>query len=221
MAESVDLGFMTSHIAGQLRQMIFDRELVSNEPIRQAQIAERFGTSRIPVREALRQLESEGLVVIRPNSGARVALLDLDECIDTYKLRERLEPLAISESIPNLDATQLDRIAHLAQELRVEGPDPAAWLKHDLEFHLATYAGVPSQRLMKMIEGLWNTTHHYRRVLFTTFTPRDFEIANLEHTLIHDAVVTRNTEHAEYLLRAHIERSRLRLAENAALFDAS
>jgi len=216
--KAVDPGFMTSYVAGELRQMIFDRVLTSNEPIRQAQVAERFGTSRIPVREALRQLESEGLVVIRPNSGARVATLDLEECIDTYKLRERLEPLAVSESIPHLHDAQVELIGELGRALAAKGPDPVAWLQHDLEFHLATYAGVPSERLMKMIEGLWNTTHHYRRALFSTFSERDFEIANHEHVLIHEAIATRNVGRSEYLVRTHIERSRMRLTENTELF---
>lgn len=210
---------MTAHVAGLLREMIFTRELKSNDRIRQEQIAQRFGTSRIPVREALRQLESEGLVVIRPNSGARVATLDFDECIDTYKLRERLEPLAVSESIPNLTPEQLDHMVDVAERLHAKGNDGHAWLHDDLKFHLATYAGLQSKRLLKTIDGFWNTSQHYRRVLFTTFAEHDFELANMEHKLICDAVVLGNSERAEYLVRTHIERSRIRLSENAELFE--
>jgi DNA-binding GntR family transcriptional regulator len=69
-----------------------------------------------------------------------------------------------------------------------------------------------------MIEGLWNTTHRYRRVLFTTFAPHDFEIANYEHALICDAIVSGHVSRAERQLIAHLERSRIRLSENPGLF---
>lgn len=206
-------------VARQLRTAIFDGRLKPGAPLRQEAIGADFSVSRIPVREALRLLESEGLVVIRPHSGARVAVLDFDECIEIYKIRERLEPLAFRESVENLTDEQIATVAALASVLESVTDDHSAWLEGDRRFHLACYAGVPTGRLLKMIIGFWNTTQQYRRILLSTYAPRQFEIVLSEHRLIVDAVVNRDSRGGEQLLRLHLERGRRRLSENGDLFD--
>jgi DNA-binding GntR family transcriptional regulator len=206
-------------VARELREMIADGRLKPGEPLRQEAIAKQLGTSRIPVREALRQLESEGLVVYRVNSGARVAVLDFNECVEIYKIRERLEPLAISESVGRLTEEQLETVAQLARELEGMTDDHERWLAGDRRFHLACYAGVTTDRLLQMIQNFWNTTQRYRRVLLTTFHESDFEAATAEHRLIVDALQSQNARAAEELVRVAIERSRLRLERRADLFD--
>jgi DNA-binding GntR family transcriptional regulator len=89
-------------VSAQLREAILNGSLKPGERIRQEAVATQYGTSRIPVREALRQLASEGLVSLVPDVGARVARLDLNELDEIYKLREQLEPLTIRESVPHL-----------------------------------------------------------------------------------------------------------------------
>jgi DNA-binding GntR family transcriptional regulator len=217
----VAVGYRTraEAVARRLRQAISDGELQPGEPLRQEAIAAEFDVSRIPVREALRLLESEGLVVIRPHSGARVAMLDFEECIEIYKIRERLEPLAFGESIRNLTEEQLAAVARYAEELEGLTADPQGWNDGDRRLHVACYAGVPAGPISRMIVGFWNTTQHYRRVLLSTFTAGEFELAICDHRLIVDAAQTRNVERGEALLRFHLERSRHRLAANRALFD--
>lgn len=210
---------LTDYVASTIREWIFEHRLKPNEPIRQERIAQELGTSRIPVREALRRLESEGLVVIRPYSGARVAMLDLAECEEIYKIRERLEPLALSESIPQLTEEQRQTTERLLLDLEAKRGRGAEWLEADRAFHLATYAGIASPRLLRMIVGYWNTTQHYRRLLLSTFSEHDYRTAESEHELIVDAVLTSNVRFGEEVLRMHIERSRARLSERAALFD--
>lgn len=206
-------------VARQLREAIHRGSLKPGEPVRQEAVAHELGVSRSPVREALRQLEAEGLVVIRPHSGARVALLDYAECEEIYKMRERLEPLALSESIGRLTEDQLGQAARLSRELVGLRGDPAAWLEGDRQLHLACYAGVPTPRLLRTIVGFWNATQQYRRVLLTVFSDRDYDLAHGEHELIVDALLTGNRRAGEELVRAHIERSRLRLARHRHLFD--
>jgi DNA-binding GntR family transcriptional regulator len=171
------------------------------------------------VREALRQLESEGLVVLRPHSGAHVAVLDFEECLDIYKIRERLEPLAFSESVGRLTEAQLDEVARAAAEVELLTADHAAWLAADRAFHLACYAGVSTPRILRMIVGFWNTTQHYRRVLLTTFIAHDFELAHDEHRLMVDALVHGDARRGEDMVRMAMERSRLRLSRHRDLFD--
>lgn len=210
---------MTQVVARRLREAIFDGDLEPGAPLRQEAVAQDFGISRIPVREALRHLESEGLVVIRPHSGAKVAVLDFEEYTEIYKIRERLEPLAISESIGNLSDEQKRQVERMADEVETLTGDLKAWLDADRRFHLACYAGVSTPRMLRMIVDFWNTTQRYRRILLTTFTDDDFAVVHDEHRLIVNAVVRGNKRAAEDLIRMHIERSRLRLASHRELFD--
>jgi DNA-binding GntR family transcriptional regulator len=206
-------------VARYLREAIFEGKLKPGEPVRQEAVAQELEVSRIPVREALRQLESEGLVTIRPNSGARVAVLDFDECVEIYKIRERLEPLAFGERVGKLDEEELDQVASLAKELEGLVGDQPAWLQGDRQFHLACYGGDAESRLTSMIIGFWNTSQHYRRVLLTTFTEYDFELAHDEHRLMIDALRNGDTRIGEELLRNALERSRRRLTRHHELFD--
>jgi DNA-binding GntR family transcriptional regulator len=209
---------MTQAVARHLREAILAGELAPGAPVRQEAVAKEHGVSRLPVREALRQLESEGLV-IRPNSGARVAILDFEEYTEIYKIRERLEPLAFAESVGNLTAEQRSEIPRLVDEVESMTDSPGAWLDADRRFHLACYAGVPTPRLLRMIVDFWNTTQRYRRILLTTFTDQEFAVAHDEHRLIANAAVAGNARVGEDLIRIHIERSRLRLATHRELFD--
>lgn len=210
---------MTQTVARYLRDAIHEGKLAPGTPVRQEAVAQELGVSRIPVREALRHLESEGLVTIRPNSGAKVAVLDFEEYADIYKIRERLEPLALSESIPRLTAEQIAEVERLVAEVESHSGDPAPFLDADRRFHLACYAGVPTHRLLQMIVGFWDTTQRYRRILLATFTDEDYQRTNWEHRLIVNAVQTGNIRAGEDLIRLHIERSRLRLAAHRELFD--
>ncbi|SNR57296.1 GntR family transcriptional regulator [Actinomadura mexicana] len=210
---------MTQVVTQRLREAILNGDLKPGKRIRQEAVAHDLGVSRLPVREALRHLESEGLVVIRPNSGARVAVLDFEEYVEIYKIRERLEALALSESILRMTDEQQQVAARLATEIEPLTDDPIAWLEADRSFHLACYAGLPTPRLLHMIQGFWNTTQHYRRILLTTFTEEDFACYHAEHRLIVNAILTGNTRAGEELIRVHIERPRLRLSTHRELFD--
>src|SRR5687768_1776547 len=108
---------MGARVTRLLRDEVLDGTLAPGSRIRQEELAERWGVSRIPVREALQALESEGLVVLRRSSGAWVAHLEIDEAKEYYKMREQLEPLAVAESVPNLDADQLAQLRELVLEM--------------------------------------------------------------------------------------------------------
>ena len=90
---------VASHrIAAHIREDILSGRLLPGVRIRQEEIAERLGASRLPVREALRMLESEGLVELKANSGAWVSSMDMQECDFVYRIRERIEPMALAEA---------------------------------------------------------------------------------------------------------------------------
>jgi DNA-binding GntR family transcriptional regulator len=151
-AEGTGAALLASgRVTDALRDAILAGKLRPGSRVRQEELASEFGISRIPVREALRQLESEGLVILVPNSGAWISRLDRAECIEIYKIRERLEPLALQESSVNLSASQLETLEDLVD--RIEASDDAdEFLRLDREFHLLSYEGADMPQLRHMIQ---------------------------------------------------------------------
>lgn len=209
---------MASVVARSVREAILDGRLEPGERIRQEDIARRLGTSRIPVREALRQLETEGLVSLVPHSGARVAILDHERFSELYRLREVVEPMAIAESASRLSDAQLSRLAELVAVIEQSADDPPHWLEADRRFHLESYAAAPLPRVLSMIEGFWNQSQQYRRAYLYTVQPR-IDVVTAEHRLILEALERRDPEDAASLQRVHIRRTRLTLTPHSELFQ--
>jgi len=208
---------LSQRVTNEIRDLILNGKLAPGERIGQEALAERFGTSRIPVREALRQLESEGLVSLVPNSGASVAKLDLHECLEIYKIRELLEPLALSESIPHL--TDADIAALEAATLAMETTtDSDEFLRLDRDFHLSSYRGANTMRLRALVENYWNTTQHYRRAYVGLIWPQGNWIIFYEHRLLVEAIKRRDVEEAGRILSSHIRRTRLELQRHREIF---
>jgi DNA-binding GntR family transcriptional regulator len=209
----------STRIADALRAAILDGSYRPGERIRQEDIAARSGASRIPVREALRLLQAEGLVTLVANSGAWVARLTLQECAELYQIRERLEPLLLRASLPGLDGAALGRLAGLAAAMERSGGDVDAFLRADREFHLASYAAAPAGEAAQIIGRLWNSTQHYRRE-FTTIASRRaaLDATHLEHRLLVDCLRRRDADDAERVLVMHIRRTRLELAGHPEIF---
>lgn len=207
-----------ARIATRLRAQILSGDLAPGSRIRQEDIAARFSVSRVPVREALRLLEFEGLVTVIANSGAWVARLTLAECEEIYQMRERLEPLLLRYSAPSLTDHDFDRLRILADEIRAAG-DTDAFLHGDREFHLATYAHARTLQLGDLIDKLWNTTAPYRRAYVATWTPESRRIASDEHDLLIATLQEGDFEEGERILSGHIRRTRRQLARHPELFE--
>jgi DNA-binding GntR family transcriptional regulator len=209
---------LSEEILRQLRREILDGAFRPGERIRQEDLARRYGTSRIPVREALKQLETEGLVSLTSNVGARVASLEVGELDDIYLMREQLEPLAIRLSTPNLTEEDIDALRQLVEAMDVAADieDPSEWIKLDRQFHFRTYAGVDRPRLLKVIESLWDGTQQYRRA-YVRLTGR-FAAAQQDHLQILEALSARHARQAEKLSLRHIKRTRLELERHVELF---
>lgn len=207
-------------IARHVREAILDGRLHPGSRIRQEALARHLGVSRIPVREALRQLEAEGLVELRPHSGARVARMDLAEHIELYRIREALEPIVIAESAARLTDEQIDRLSELVDEIEVAGDDLKRWLECDRRFHLQSYAAAPRPRMLQMIEEFWNTSQHYRRAHISRLDPEELRLVNYEHRLILDALRRRDPGEAEMRQRMHLRRTRMALGLHREIFES-
>lgn len=207
----------SERIAADLRVRILGGEIAPGERIRQEEVAERLGASRIPVREALRMLSAEGLVELETNKGARVPRLDEREVDVLYRMRERIEPLALIESMPHLGESDLQRIESIQTEIE-QGVDVASFLAMDREFHMATYSGCGTDQLLASVTRLWNSTQHYRRAFMTINGPGRQWIVNAEHRLLLDALVRQDAEDAERYLVGHIRRTRMELTRHPEIF---
>jgi DNA-binding GntR family transcriptional regulator len=209
---------LSTRIADELRQAILTGELSPGERIRQEELAEQFGASRIPVREALRILVTDGLVNMVSNSGAWVSSLTQDECSEQYQIRERLEPLLLRYNLPSLTAEDLTRATDLVESMK-KAPDLEAFMRLDREFHWITYSRVQTTTLTNLIERLWNTTQPYRRVFMQLVRSEGgIEVTHLEHELLLEAIKRGDSEEAESILRGHIRRTRIELDRHPEVF---
>jgi len=209
---------LSTRIADELRQAILTGELSPGERIRQEELAEQFGASRIPVREALRILVTDGLVNMVSNSGAWVSSLTQDECSEQYQIRERLEPLLLRYNLPSLTAEDLTRATDLVESMK-KAPDLEAFMRLDREFHWITYSRVQTTTLTDLIERLWNTTQPYRRVFMKLVRSEGgIEVTHLEHELLLEAMKRGDSEEAESILRGHIRRTRIELDRHPEVF---
>jgi DNA-binding GntR family transcriptional regulator len=209
---------LSTRIADELRQAILTGELSPGERIRQEELAEQFGASRIPVREALRILVTDGLVNMVSNSGAWVSSLTQDECSEQYQIRERLEPLLLRYNLPFLTADDLARATDLVDRMK-KAPDLEAFMRLDREFHWITYSRVQTNMLSDLTERLWNTTQPYRRVFMKLVRSEGgIEVTHLEHELLLEAIKRGDSEEAESILHGHIRRTRIELDRHPEVF---
>jgi DNA-binding GntR family transcriptional regulator len=210
----------------ELREQIVDGRLKPGTRIRQEAVAQHYGISRIPVREALRQLHTEGLVTLEMNVGARVASLDVADLIEIYDIREQVEPLAIRRSAANLSDEQLETLAAYLSELEAIGDDAGArWFELDRQFHHLSYGACEMPRLLRLIKQLWDASQQYRRVYrypdhpAAGVTTKRYELTRADHRLILDALEHRDSEAAAQMSRMHIRRVRVALSADPPLTD--
>lgn len=200
---------MSERIASEIRSAVLSGEMRPGTRIRQELLAAHFGASRIPVREALKQLENEGLVVMAPNRGAWIADVDSEESIEIYQIREAVEPLAIGESVPNLTNEDVETLERIVRELE-QVTTLEEYIQLDREFHLRTYSRARMPQLLAMVERFWNSTQHFRRQFVSeTYAKDGFPFSDPQHVLIMDAIRARDVDAAQVFVRLHIRRTRI------------
>ncbi|WP_104081498.1 GntR family transcriptional regulator [Cryobacterium sp. Y11] len=211
-------GNSSTRIAEFIRNAILSGEYRPGARIRQEDVAQRFGASRIPVREALRTLKADGLVTLVANAGAWVSRMTPAECSEVYETRERVEPLLLRYAMPGLDAVAIDHLDELAEQMR-RTHDVEEFLRLDREFHLGSYTTARTTVLGDLVNRLWNTTQHYRRAFTLLLEEHSARVVHDEHHLLVTAIRDGDTDGAEAVLSGHIRRTRLALARHPEVFD--
>jgi DNA-binding GntR family transcriptional regulator len=207
----------SQRIADQLRERILAGKLSPGTRIIQDELAAELRTSRLPVREALHILQSQGLVTLRANQGAWVTRMDMRECELNYKIRERLDPLLLAESAPRLSDDDIAEIAGLQDRIE-QTDDVEEFLVLDRRLHWATYRHHQADELASIVARLWDTTQHYRRAFTRLAGTRRRWVISAEHRLLIDALRDRDLSSAEDILRLHIRRTRAELAQHPEVF---
>lgn len=193
-----------SATTSQIRQMILDGRLAPGERLHQDRLAESLKVSRMPVREAIRQLASEGLVTIVAHRGAFVASLDPNEIRELYQVRSVLECLAVRQSVPRMGDETIADLKQLLEQMRAlehEGSEEPT-IALDREFHERLMAPAQMDYLLGLIRQSRQKTEAFRRA--HTYIPGRSHISNEEHEHILAAVSARDAALAEQLVDEHL-----------------
>lgn len=192
-------------VADALRQRILNGELAPGVQLRQDALAEEFGISRIPVREALLQLEATNLVKIVPHRGAVVAGLSLADVEDIFRLRLELEPQLLILSAPLLTSGDLAGLHALSNTYRdaLDRNEVQRWGELNRRFHMDLLRHAARPRTLVIVAGLLQDCDRPTRLQLST--TGDLDRAHNEHTQILAFCEARKFEAAATRLRAHIE----------------
>jgi DNA-binding GntR family transcriptional regulator len=188
-----------------LRRAILNGELASGSRLVQAELAAMLDVSTTPVREALRDLATEGLVQFDPHRGAIVSELSSEDVHDIYEIRRVLEPLAMQQAVPNISDALLARLRKLHQAM-LDEPHSVDWVDRNRVFHMAVYETAASPRLAAIIRNLQDASVMYIGASLK-HKPGLREEANHGHAEILDALENRDVEAAIKALDEHLRTS--------------
>lgn len=197
-----------------LRQAILKGELAPGERLMEIQLAERLGVSRTPIREAIRKLELEGLVLMIPRKGAEVAKISEKSLRDVLEVRRSLEELAIELACQRMTPEAVDELEKKQEEFKeaVEQGNPMEIAETDEAYHDVIYKGTCNDRLVQMINNLREQMYRYRLEYIKDEDKR--QILLLEHDNILKAVRQRKVLEAKEAMREHIDNQEITVSKN-------
>jgi DNA-binding GntR family transcriptional regulator len=154
----------TDLVAALIRELIITGELGAGEQLRQRDLAQRFAVSQTPVREAMRRLESEGLLICDTHRGFTVVTPGDGRVEENFQIRAALESLGASLAARKIDADGLSRLRHLNEQMRALPDDDPAYAELNREFHFTVYEYARSPLLLSLMRLLWASLHGGPRV---------------------------------------------------------
>jgi DNA-binding GntR family transcriptional regulator len=192
-------------VLAELRRAITTGRLRPGAPIRQDALAEELQVSRVPLREALKTLQGEGLVTYQAHRGYCVETLSLDDLREVYRIRELLEEEAVRRAVARLTDSDLDRLEAAQDEVEraAAGGDVLAMASANRQFHMTLFECADMPRLVRLIRTLWDTTDAYRSMYYGDAGNRDRVVA--EHRATLGALRRRDADEAVSTLNVHRE----------------
>ena len=193
-----------------LRQAILKGKIKPGERLMEVHLANKLGVSRTPVREAIRMLELEGLVIMEPRKGARVAEIERQELNDVLELRRGLEELAIKKACERITSEELKRLDAAAEEFsnlvknnKGSESDLIALAEADVNFHDVIYEATHNRRLVQLLNNLREQMYRYRMEYMKDAASR--QLLDAEHKEICCAVRSGDVQRAHKCICEHID----------------
>jgi DNA-binding GntR family transcriptional regulator len=185
-----------------VKDRIISGQFAGDERLNPAEIAQLLGISRMPVREALRQLDAEGLVIMRPNRGALVRRLTATEVEDLFEIRTALEVLAVRPAVQALNAESLAELVATMERMDRARSNPIEWLRRHDDFHDAISVLGGRRRLREELARLRLAIRPYLLMYMKVFDT--VEMPGLAHSSLIDAFAARDVARAEKAMRVHV-----------------
>ena len=202
---------LSRNIAEQLKQLIYAGEFKAGDRLNEAALATRMGTSRGPIREAIRILTGTGLVTPVVNRGVFVRQVSIREMLEIYELRALVFGFAAERAAENINDAQRRQFESLLEgmEQSAQAGDSDAYYELNLRFHALILQLANSARAHQLYDSYVKELHLYRRQNFTT--PGNMRRSNSEHRRIYEAIAKGNTAKARAAAEEHINAGRQRL----------
>lgn len=204
----------TQLVVETLREKILNGEIKAGQPLRQAALADELNVSRIPVREALLQLEAEGLVAFEPHKGATATELNVDQVDELFELRAMLESELLAASLPHISDEKLQEATDILEKLdRALGKENAAntWSELNSAYHNCLYSGAERPQTQDLVDTLNKNADRYIRMHL--LWAGGISKAESEHNQLLSYCKARDVEKASALLKQHILGSRDEIKE--------
>ena len=195
-----------------LRQAILKGEMEPGERLMEIQLAKKLGVSRTPIREAIRKLELEGLVIMIPRRGAEVAGITEKALRDVLEVRRSLEELAIELAVARMKEDDIKALEAARIEFReaLNTNDMIRIAQADEKFHDVIYAGTYNDKLVQLLNNLRDQIYRYRLEYIKDVGKR--QLILIEHENILNAVKRRNLELGRRAMREHIDNQEITIS---------
>jgi DNA-binding GntR family transcriptional regulator len=202
---------LSRQIAEQLKELIYAGEFKAGDRLNEAALAVRMGTSRGPIREAIRILTGTGLVTPVLNRGVFVRKVSIQEMLEIYDLRALVFGFAAERACEHLTDEHRRRFEELLEgmEHAAHASDGGTYYELNVQFHELVLRLSHSQRAHQLYDGYVKELHLYRRQNFNT--PGNMRRSNLEHRRLYDAIARGNAARAKQYAEEHIQAGRQRL----------
>lgn len=187
-----------------LHAAILDGRLPPGTRLNQDRLAQELGVSRMPIREALKQLEMRGLVVLHPYRGAEVSQLSADDVEEIFEMRIALESVAIRRAVPLLKPEHFTELEQILTAMDKAMGNPREWLRLNTRFHATIYRASGWRQLLQTIDELRHNVERYLRLYVSLL---GFHEPQEQHWAILEACRARDTQRAEALTHHHLRQT--------------
>lgn len=200
---------LPSKIYRILREAIIKGQLQPGERLVQDELAKTLNVSRMPIREAIKQLAAEGYVTVEPHKGAVVKQFTIHELEEIYFLRAKFEPMAAAESLKIMSPQLVTQLRELNEKMK-KTDDTDEYVQLNIQFHHLLIKDCPWGKLNSIIENLWTGFPQQTPHLL----PNQIATSISEHDLMVEALANNNIELTCQLLEQHITRAKYDVLKN-------